>query len=64
MINKIVNYYNDVIKEMKKVSMPSKEELRGTTIVVIVATFIFTTFIWFSDVIFGKLINIIYSLLA
>jgi len=64
MINKIVNYYNDVIKEMKKVSMPSKEELRGTTIVVIVATFIFTTFIWFSDIIFGKLINILYSILA
>ncbi|MCK5078262.1 MAG: preprotein translocase subunit SecE [Calditrichia bacterium] len=64
MINKIVNYYNDVIKEMKKVSMPSKEELRGTTIVVIVAAFIFTVFIWFSDIIFGKLINIIYSILA
>ena len=64
MINKIKNYYNDVIKEMKKVSMPSKEELRGTTIVVIVAAAIFTIFIWLSDVIFGKLINIIYSLLA
>ncbi len=64
MINKIVNYYNDAIKEMKKVSMPSKEELRGTTIVVIVAAFIFTVFIWFSDIIFGKLINIIYSILA
>ena len=64
MINKVVNYYNDVIKEMKKVSMPSKEELRGTTVVVIVATIIFTTFIWFSDVIFSKLINVIYSILA
>lgn len=64
MINKIKNYYNDVIKEMKKVSMPSKEELRGTTIVVIVAAAIFTIFIWLSDVIFGKLINIIYSILA
>ena len=64
MINKVKNYYEDVIKEMKKVSMPSKEELRGTTIVVIVATIIFTTFIWFSDVIFAKLINVIYSILA
>ena len=64
MVNKIIKYYNDVIKEMKKVSMPSQEELRGTTVVVIIASIIFTLFIWFSDVIFGKLINVIYSILA
>ena len=64
MINKVVDYYNDVIKEMKKVSMPTAEELKGTTYVVIVATVIFTVFIWLSDVIFSKLINIIYSILA
>ncbi len=64
MIDKIVKYYNDVISEMKKVSFPSREELKGTTVVVVVATIIFTVFIWFSDVIFGKLINIIYGMFA
>jgi len=33
---KFQNYIKDVIKEMKKVTWPSQEELKGSTLVVII----------------------------
>lgn len=40
MKEKIVNFVNEVVKEMKKVTWPTKEELQESTIVVIVASLI------------------------
>ena len=42
MIGKIKEFANDVVKEMKKVSWPSKEQLKESTIVVIITTIIIT----------------------
>jgi preprotein translocase subunit SecE len=57
MIAKIKEFVNDVTKEMKKVSWPSKEQLKESTIVVCVTTLIFTGFIYIVDLIFGVVVN-------
>lgn len=49
MIAKIKNFVGEVAKEMKKVSWPSKEQLRESTIVVIVTTLVFTVFVYAVD---------------
>jgi preprotein translocase subunit SecE len=57
MIAKIKEFVNDVSKEMKKVSWPSKEQLKESTMVVCVTTVIFTGFIYIVDLIFHALVN-------
>jgi len=42
MIKKIKEFSNDVVKELKKVSWPTREQLKESTIVVIVTTLIIT----------------------
>jgi len=49
MIKKIKQFVSDVSKEMKRVSWPTKDQLRESTVVVIVATLIFTVFVWIVD---------------
>ena len=43
-------FYGDVRGEMRKVSWPSRQEVTGTTIVVIAAVFFFGTYLWLVDV--------------
>lgn len=49
MKEKIINYFNDVVKEMKKVSWPTKDELRESTLIVVITCFIFSAFAWIVD---------------
>ncbi len=60
MIGKIKNFANDVMKEMKKVSWPTKEQLKESTTVVIVSTLIFTVFVYLVDWIFGEIMKFIF----
>jgi len=46
-------FYLDVRNEMKKVSWPNKQEVIGTTIVVIVAVFFFGTYLGLIDQFLG-----------
>ena len=46
-------FYTDVRSEMKKVSWPSRQEVTGTTIVVIVAVFFFGFYLWLVDTVLG-----------
>jgi preprotein translocase subunit SecE len=50
MKEKIINFVNDVIKEMKKVTWPTKEELIESTNVVIVASLLFALFTYLIDI--------------
>jgi preprotein translocase subunit SecE len=50
-------FFRDTAGEMKKVSWPSKNEVVGTTAVVIVATIVFAIFLWGCDVVFYKAVN-------
>jgi len=46
-------FYQDVRGEMKKVSWPGKQEVIGTTIVVIVAVFFFGAYLGLIDSLLG-----------
>ncbi|KAF0138798.1 MAG: preprotein translocase subunit SecE [Ignavibacteriales bacterium] len=49
MKEKIINFVNDVVKEMKKVTWPSKEELQESTSIVIVVCLILAAFTYVID---------------
>lgn len=59
-IDKIKKFVNNVVNEMKKVAWPSKEQLRESTIVVIVVTFIISGFVLIIDQIMSKIIQVIF----
>ena len=49
MKEKIINFVNDVVKEMKKVTWPTKEELKESTAIVIIVCLILATFTYIID---------------
>ncbi len=51
MRDKIIGFFDDVVKEMKKVTWPTKDELKDFTAVVLVATLIMAVFIYAVDTI-------------
>ncbi len=63
MANKFTNFFKDIKIEMSKVSWPSKDELIGSTVVVIVSLTILSAFIGVCDVILSKIVNIIMTTL-
>jgi len=61
-VQKIKTFTSDVVKEMKKVSWPTKEQLKESTGVVIITTIIFTIFIFLIDKIMDFIVRIIYGI--
>ncbi len=49
MKEKIINYFSDVVKEMKKVSWPTQEELKGSTSLIIITCLILAVFVYIID---------------
>ncbi len=49
MKEKIINFFNDVVKEMKKVTWPTKEELKESTVIVIIVCLILAAFTYVVD---------------
>jgi preprotein translocase subunit SecE len=49
MIAKIKEYSAEVSKEMKKVSWPTRQQLKESTVVVIATCVIITAFVWIVD---------------
>jgi preprotein translocase subunit SecE len=49
MKEKILNFFNDVVKEMGKVTWPTREELAESTKVVIIVCIIISVFTWGVD---------------
>ncbi len=49
MKEKIINFVNDVVKEMKKVTWPTREELKESTTIVIVVCLILAVFTYIID---------------
>jgi preprotein translocase SecE subunit len=54
-------FFHDTSSEMKKVTWPTKNEVVGTTAVVIVATIVFALFLWGCDVVFYKAIDFLFT---
>jgi preprotein translocase subunit SecE len=46
-------FYTDVRSEMKKVTWPSRQEVVGTTVVVVVAVFFFGSYLGLVDYLLG-----------
>jgi preprotein translocase subunit SecE len=57
--NKISNFITEVKVEMQKVSWSTKDELIGSTAVVIVSTLLLAMFIGIADIILSRLVAII-----
>ncbi len=62
MIAKLKNYVNEVVKEMKKVSWPKREQLKESTNVVIVTTLIITGFVYIIDLVMNTIVGWYYSM--
>ena len=50
------DYFGDVRVEMKRVTWPSKQEIYGTTVMVILTTFLFAAYFAICDGVFKYLI--------
>ena len=59
MFAKINNFVTEVTVELKKVSWPTRNELIGSTTIVIISVAIMATFIGICDFIFSKAIHLI-----
>ena len=59
--SKFVNFLNDVKLEMGKVSWSTREELIGSTVVVLVSLAILSVFIGICDLVLSTVVNILMS---
>jgi preprotein translocase subunit SecE len=57
MKEKILNFFSDVVKEMKKVTWPTKNELKESTTIVIVVVLLFAVFTYIIDMALNKIIQ-------
>jgi preprotein translocase subunit SecE len=61
MKDKIIGFFDDMIKEMKKVSWPKKAELRGSTIITIVTMLISAAFVYGIDKLISWVLMLIFG---
>ena len=54
-------FWRETSAEMKKVTWPGRNEVVGTTVVVLIATIVFALYLWGCDVIFYKAIDFLFS---
>ena len=59
MFGKIKNFFKEVKIELKKVAFPSRDEVIGSTKVVVVLVFIVATFLGLIDMLLSRLISTI-----
>jgi len=52
-------FFSEVRAELKKVTWPSKEEVYGTTIVVILTTVFFGFYLFAADLLFSRALSVI-----
>jgi len=60
LIEKPVKFFSDVSQEMSKVSWPSYEELKGSTIIVIILSLLLSLYIFASDWILTRILNLFF----
>ena len=59
--SRIALFFKDIKVEMSKVSWPTKDELIGSTAVVLVSLAILSAFIGICDLVLSKIVNVIIS---
>ncbi len=60
-MNKIIAYLEEVAKEMRKVSWPSRQELISNTVITLVAAMVISLFIFGIDRVISQVLEIIYQ---
>ena len=55
MWSKVRGFVDDVVKELKRTSWPSRTEVQGTTVVVLVTVLILAFYLGFVDAVLGKI---------
>jgi preprotein translocase subunit SecE len=58
---KITGYLEEVGKEMRKVTWPSRSELISNTVVTIIATVVISLFIFLTDRVISTVLEVIYG---
>jgi preprotein translocase subunit SecE len=61
MKERIAQYINETRTELKKVTWPSREEIKQSTRVVIIATVLMTVFIGAVDQILSRIIKLVFG---
>ena len=56
-IGELKTFFSEVRSELKKVTWPSKGEVKNTTLVVILTTIFFGFYLWVLDVVFTELMR-------
>ena len=59
MLQKIKNFFGEVKVEAKKVNYPSKEELIGSTWVVVITVFMVSFFLGMIDISLAKIVSLL-----
>lgn len=59
MKEKITAFFDGVTKEMKKVTWPTKDELKDSTTIVLASTVIISLFIFIVDAVFTKFLELL-----
>jgi preprotein translocase subunit SecE len=62
--NRMRSFLTETRSEMKKVTFPSREEVVGTTVVVLVASVIFAIFLWVADLVILQAFEWIYKVIG
>jgi preprotein translocase subunit SecE len=60
--DKSLGFFGEVVKEMRKVSWPTREQLQDATIITLVVCVIFSAFVFGVDKIFETVLRLIYSI--
>ena len=64
MKDKIINFFEDIYKEMKKVSWPKKEELIDSTKVVVITMLITSVIVYIIDKGISELLKAIFQIIS
>lgn len=59
MKEKVITYVQDIVREMKKVTWPTRQELAESTRIVIIVSLILSVFTWAVDVGISEILKLI-----
>ncbi len=61
MKEKIIGFFTDVVKEMNKVTWPKKDDLRDSTVVVLLVCLLIAGFVYVVDLAVSQGLNLLLS---
>ena len=61
MLDRWKTFLREVRGEINKVTWPKRKEVRGTTIVVLITCVVFGIYLWFVDIVMGRLLTWLYA---